>query len=574
MRNKVIAIGVCLLIFLLPLWSVAADNSAADEVNAIINGIIAQQSGGKTVQQWLDGPLADAPEASEWYALALCQYGEYDLSAYEAALTAYVSENTVHAASSRQKYALTLVACGSTHPYIGTVLNDSIGKQGLMSWVFGLHLLNNGYTAAEHTVDSVTKRLLSLQHEDGGWSVTGNYGDTDATAMAVQALAPQYKSHADVAAAIDRALVFLSGKQNPEGDYASYGVANPESTAQVLVALAALGVDGLVDERFIKNGNTLLEGICRYRLSDGSFSHTLGGAYNPTATVQVFFAMVAHRRLLENNAPIYLLDARNPAGLPQPPTTTVNKPTTTIQATAKPTTTRPVATTAVTPTSATTTAWSTVTTAATSVATTYSSAAPTAAPLTEPSHNDYRPWATVAIAAVAAIVGTVLLLMRKRAKDLLIVLVIAAVLIGGVWLLDIQSTDAYYQNSDNAGDTIGEITLSIRCDAIPDKSAAHVPDDGVLLPTTTVSIAEGDTVYSVLRAVAAENRLHLETSGAAGAEYVQGIGNIYEFDFGDLSGWTYTVNGEKTLKSCGEYRLSPGDTVEWLYTCNLGDDLK
>lgn len=504
MRNKVIAIGICLLIFLLPLWSVAADNSAADEVNAIINGIIAQQSGGKTVQQWLDGPLADAPEASEWYALALCRYGEYDLSAYEAALTAYVSENTVHAASSRQKYALTLVACGSTHPYIDTVLNDSIGKQGLMSWVFGLHLLNNGYTAAEHTVDSVTKRLLSLQHEDGGWSVTGNYGDTDATAMAVQALAPQYKSHADVAAAIDRALVFLSGKQNPEGDYASYGVANPESTAQVLVALAALGIDGLVDERFIKNGNTLLEGICRYRLSDGSFSHTLGDAYNPTATVQVFFAMVAYRRLRQGQSPIYALDA------PKAPSQS----------------------------------------------------------------GDYRPWATVAIAAVAAIVGTALLLMRKRAKDLLIVLVIAAVLIGGVWLLDIQSTDAYYQNSNNAGDTIGEITLSIRCDAIPDKSAAHVPDDGVLLPATTVSIAEGDTVYSVLRAVAAENRLHLETSGAAGAEYVQGIGNIYEFDFGDLSGWTYTVNGEKTLKSCGEYRLSPGDTVEWLYTCNLGDDLK
>ena len=36
----------------------------------------------------------------------------------------------------------------------------------------------------------------------------------------------------------------------------------------------------------------------------------------------------------------------------------------------------------------------------------------------------------------------------------------------------------------------------------------------------------------------------------------------------------YRVNGETPSVGCAEYALSDGDQVEWLYTCDLGNDLE
>ncbi|MBP3376336.1 MAG: hypothetical protein J6L83_06185, partial [Clostridia bacterium] len=47
--------------------------------------------------------------------------------------------------------------------------------------------------------------------------------------------------YTNIKAAVDRALGLLSEKQLDGGDYASYGVSNPESTSQVLVGLSSLG---------------------------------------------------------------------------------------------------------------------------------------------------------------------------------------------------------------------------------------------------------------------------------------------------------------------------------------------
>ena len=66
----------------------------------------------------------------------------------------------------------------------------------------------------------------------------------------------------------------------------------------------------------------------------------------------------------------------------------------------------------------------------------------------------------------------------------------------------------------------------------------------------------------------------VEGEGAGGMVYVSGIGYLYEFDYGDLSGWMYRVNGETPSVGCAEYALSDGDQVEWLYTCDLGNDLE
>jgi len=60
-------------------------------------------------------------------------------------------------------------------------------------------------------------------------------------------------------------------------------VQNPESAAQVVTALSALGIDPFSDARFIKGNNTLFDAIMAYQLDDGGFEHTLGGGYNPNA---------------------------------------------------------------------------------------------------------------------------------------------------------------------------------------------------------------------------------------------------------------------------------------------------
>ena len=84
----------------------------------------------------------------------------------------------------------------------------------------------------------------------------------------------------------------------------------------------------------------------------------------------------------------------------------------------------------------------------------------------------------------------------------------------------------------------------------------------------------GDSVYDILIEAARKYNIQMENNGSADMVYISGINYLYEFDFGDLSGWVYHVNGIAPSVGCGEYVLSDGDTIEWLYTCNLGNDIK
>ena len=47
--------------------------------------------------------------------------------------------------------------------------------------------------------------------------------------------------------------------------------------------------------------------------------------------------------------------------------------------------------------------------------------------------------------------------------------------------------------------------------------------------------------------------------------------HIYEFSCGALSGWRYKVNGEYPDIGASKYVLSDGDTVEWVYVCDMED---
>lgn len=78
-----------------------------------------------------------------------------------------------------------------------------------------------------------------------------------------------------------------------------------------------------------------------------------------------------------------------------------------------------------------------------------------------------------------------------------------------------------------------------------------------------------------MQQVCRENKLHLEfsTTPVYGSAYIEGIGNLYEFDCGAESGWMYAVNGWFPNYGCSQYALQDGDTVTWVYTCELGRDV-
>ena len=102
-------------------------------------------------------------------------------------------------------------------------------------------------------------------------------------------------------------------------------------------------------------------------------------------------------------------------------------------------------------------------------------------------------------------------------------------------------------------------------DLLSEESARLVPDDGVLLPETEVAVEPEGTVLDALLAVTREYGIAADYSGTPA--YLEGIGGLYAGDAGDVSGWTYSVNGEDAMVSCAEYTVSEGDKIVWSYVC-------
>ena len=141
-------------------------------------------------------------------------------------------------------------------------------------------------------------------------------------------------------------------------------------------------------------------------------------------------------------------------------------------------------------------------------------------------------------------------------------------------------------NTADVADTNGDgkltCTLEVRCDTLlgkldqmtPEK-AALVPENGILLETVELEFNGGESVFDVFRKVLREEKIHFEYVDASAYDsvYIEGIGNIYEFDCGPQSGWMYSVNGVYPGLGCSTYTLADGDVIVFSYTCDLGADL-
>ena len=136
--------------------------------------------------------------------------------------------------------------------------------------------------------------------------------------------------------------------------------------------------------------------------------------------------------------------------------------------------------------------------------------------------------------------------------------------------------------ADSNGDGRLTCTLEIRCDTLlgnldkmQAEKAALVPEDGVMLEVTEVEFSAGDSVFDVFRKVLREEKIHFEYVDASmyDSVYIEGIGNIYEFDCGPQSGWMFSVNEVYPGLGCSAYTVADGDAIVFNYTCDLGADL-
>jgi len=631
MRNKLLAILLCVPLILSCGFTAYAGSPeeivTVAQVQSLCDGIVAYkqaQTGSNNTQELINGYLSDdAGVSSEFWIMALSQSGNYDFSAYERALLNYLNTHDVYSATSREKYALALCAAGSTDSYITDTADEAIGGLGIMSLVFGLHLLNNGYQSSMYSVDGLISAILDRRMSDGGWAVMGSVGDTDVTAMTLQALAPYYGGRSDVTSAVDDALERLSDLQLDSGGFKTMGAENCESAAQVVMALSALGIDAQYDDRFIKNGVSPMTALLSYRYGDG-YAHTSDGGVDDNATTEAFCALTAYLRMCYGQSSFYIMDNANHSA-PKPAEqsssgssgssggssgksgggSSGNSSSSSKSSSSKSadrsdnysgdgsSSQEVIIIDGRRYVESTNAAGEKVTVG---VEETQAATMPTAAPTQKPSYGGMQPSASadqlratadeaatggykgyaiagVIAAAVAACIVLYLLKKRNR-KNFIAIGIIAAAGIAFILLTNFESADSYNHEAAAEGDLT--VTLTIRCDSIKDleKVNEYVPDDGVVLDTTKFALNDGDTVYDALLAAIRANHIPMDNRGAQGSAYIAGLNFLYEYDYGELSGWMYRVNGVFPDVGCQSYYVSDGDEIEWLYTTNIGKDLE
>ncbi len=611
-RKIICSLLICVL--LIGYVNCAALGKTADEVNTFIGGIVSSEGTKKGVsgKQGLVDYYSENEMTlgGEWYVLSFIRNNDkLSLDNYENKLIDYLKNNTVYSATTREKFALMFLAMGTedrwAKNYVEETADEAIGKQGIMSLVFGLHLLNNGCKNSEYTPYSLAQKLISMQNDDGGWANSGSVSDVDVTAMTLESLYPFYSSFKSE---MDEAVNLLSERQNEDGTFQSYGVNNAESTCQVIIALCSLNIDPDSDSRFIKNSNSAFDGLLKFKKSDGSFSHVLGGDSNNSATSQALNAFVAYKCFVNRFGAFYSLQPYNRAQnetVTEKTTSSSQKPEkTTAQRTTDSQSQENI-------TSVSSYAGQTEITSVpgneeqTQTAfenesngngntTDFSDSSQQSESFSEKEQNrasdeliTFENGEAIAsisltregkikliiagvILALAVLVSVVFFALKKRNyKNFIVIFAAALIAVVSLFFIKISAADDYYNSSVVKTDTVGVVSIEVRCDTVSGRENA--PEDPIILPKTEIEINENDTVYNVLSQALMQAGIPFEHNASY---YISGIDNLYEFEFGDLSGWMYLVNGKTPSVGCGEYVLSDGDEIQWMYTCDIGNDLK
>lgn len=273
----------------------------------------------------------------EWLVLALARSGapvppDY-FDGYYSRLCSYVTErNGVLHSRKYTEYARVVLALSAIGQNPADVAGydllapladyDKVVWQGINGPVSALLALDAGAYAmpacpagaVQATRQQYVAYILSRQEPDGGFALSAGGGsNVDITAMALQALSG-YCASADVAAAVGRALDYISAQQCDSGGFADWDGENAESCAQVITALSALGVD-LSDPRFVKNGRTVLDRLLDFYRAESGFAHTAESGVNQMATEQSLYALAAYERYQKGENKLFdMTDVQSESG--------------------------------------------------------------------------------------------------------------------------------------------------------------------------------------------------------------------------------------------------------------------
>ncbi len=398
--------------------------------------------------------------------------------------------------------------------------NEDYDRQGFNAYVWGLIALNCAEEKepedAAHTKKELSEYIISKQLEDGGFSLFGNASDCDMTASAIYALAP-LKDDPEIADALKRAENRLISLQLEDGGFSSMGTENCESAAQAIIALNSLGY-----KEDNENVSAAVENILEHYLGSGKFSHTKGESVNALSSVQALMAFTS-LRLAEKGESLFGKYFEAPEVF-------------TMEAVGN------------------------------------------AGETISISGNVIK-FILSAVFGIFALIFVVSFMVKKKKISGLSALILIF-FSAGVWLLDIKSPDEYYSQAASEPESSVTVTVSAECsnaldamDKIDEKinPVSVIPMDGVVIPVSETSVPEGSTAFDALCMAAKSEKIRVDYVGSVYGVYVNGIGYIYEQGFGSQSGWMYMVNGEFPRCSCGDFELSDGDDVRFVYTVSIDD---
>ncbi|MDO5292186.1 MAG: hypothetical protein Q4F05_05480 [bacterium] len=273
---------------------------------------------------------------ADWLALALGRLGnQMDYETYLTSLTSYIinqyeNNNGVisNKATEWHRLALTMLSLGGDPTAIhcndktisliqegtyGFNASASLDQQGINGLAYAL-LTMDAYRYqvpkdSTYTREYLIETLVGRQNQNGGFSLDPSQktSDPDITAIVVQALSPYYNEELifhkkTIRQCIDTSLNYLSQAQTDDGSIKGVNGQTLESTAQVLLACTTLGIDPKNDVRFVKNKNSLLDGLLCYQLEDGGFVHQLTDKEaNTLSSEQALCALISYVRYLNGD---------------------------------------------------------------------------------------------------------------------------------------------------------------------------------------------------------------------------------------------------------------------------------
>lgn len=293
-----------------------ADHKAIYESTGKYIKSLGTPSVGSTGGEWMViGLTRSGYSCPEGYYKNVIEYVEAEINELEQLHRSKSTDNSrVILGLTSAGYDVTNV--GGHNLLMGLTDMSYVKKQGINGPIWALiafdchncDIPTNTKASEQVTRDKLIDTILAAQHDDGGWALSANKAaasDPDITGMAIQALAPYYNANNEVKTAVDDALLCLSKMQYDNGGFGSVDGACSESCAQVIVALTALGINPETDNRFVKNGVSVVDAMCLFAVKDGGFAHVPNGGRNGMATEQSYYALTAYYRMLEKKTTLY-----------------------------------------------------------------------------------------------------------------------------------------------------------------------------------------------------------------------------------------------------------------------------